>query len=287
MSKIDKEYVPSGRFSSRFEGEEQRQQKIDLSSILTEPVRLDVYKNDVVVVRQLQRPMNNDGKKGGNKKKITKLSKRSLGRLAFVASNTDVQFGVMVTLTYPMEFETRGKVVKKHLQRMLKMLVRRFDCKHLWFMEFQKRGAPHFHVLLSINEYKLFDIRWLAKSWYKIVNSGDIKHILAGVRIAKIRKKDGAMRYIVSYATKPEQKIVPWFYTDCGRFFGYSKGVAPTCKGSISVMSEEDMISKLGTWEYKDKIVGKFVSVLYNAAKFTVLEDGKNDSIDCNGFDIK
>ncbi|GAH86880.1 unnamed protein product, partial [marine sediment metagenome] len=56
----------------------------------------------------------------------------------------------MVTLTYPAVFPKNGKVVKKHLNVMLKWLKYRLPAKnYLWFFEWQRRGAPHVHILLE------------------------------------------------------------------------------------------------------------------------------------------
>lgn len=40
-----------------------------------------------------------------------------------------------------------------------------------------------------------------------------------------VRDQNGAIKYVVSYATKPRQKVVPDAYRDVGRFWGVSRGV--------------------------------------------------------------
>ena len=88
-------------------------------------------------------------------------------------------------------------------------------------MEFQERGACHFHVLIdgAIDEHEL------KRMWYEIVGSGDPRHLKHGAHISPIRSLGGFKRYMVDYLTKEEQKQVPWFYENAGRFWGYSRSL--------------------------------------------------------------
>lgn len=88
-------------------------------------------------------------------------------------------------------------------------------------MEFQKRGAPHFHGIIS-KEVKEEELK---KEWYKIVNSNDPKHLVHGAHISAIRSTDGYAHYLTSYLTKEEQKFVPPEFQDVGRFWGYSRSL--------------------------------------------------------------
>ena len=62
----------------------------------------------------------------------------------------------------------------------------------------------------------------LAKMWFKIVGSGDLKHLKRGVHVAPIRSKDGMAKYFATYLSKQEQKHVPIEYQNVGRFWGSS-----------------------------------------------------------------
>ncbi len=90
-----------------------------------------------------------------------------------------------------------------------------------WFMEFQERGACHFHILADkeINEDEL------KRMWYEIVGSKDKRHREHGAHISPIRKTEAFKRYLASYLTKEAQKTVPYFYHDCGQFWGYSRSL--------------------------------------------------------------
>lgn len=217
-------------------------------------VGIRIYAKDVVVVRQGRLHPGNHGtapKRGA----ITMLSKKSRQRLAFVANNTSVTFRTMVTLTYPREYPTDGKTIKKHLNAFLVWARRRFaKPSYLWFLEFQKRGAPHVHILLDYPLPQAEAGRRLlfgevSAQWYKVVGSGDKRHLLAGTRCERIRKPDGAARYCLKYAYKTEQKCVPDGYRDIGRFWGCSRDVQPSVPRVIPI-DEGTVRAVLADWDY-------------------------------------
>jgi len=183
------------------------------------------------------------------------LSKKSRQRLAFVANNTRVVFKTMVTLTYPGEWSKDGKEVKKHLHAFLVWCRRYFvSPSYLWFLEFQKRGAPHIHMLLDSPLPQLTNARTkiyydVACQWYKIVGSGDLRHRTAGTRCERIRKPDGAARYCLKYAYKTKQKCVPEPYRNVGRFWGCSRDVPPA-EIRIWPMDELSVRTVLEGWEF-------------------------------------
>lgn len=229
--------------------------------------RMEVYKNDVrlTYTQESKRPTS------GGKKKQKMLSAKSVKRLAFYAQNTGVQFTDFLTLTYPRDFPTNGKEVKRHLNTFLSWLrSANSGLEYLWFLEFQKRGAPHFHIMVNVDmvsRKKEVSIRW-----YETVQSGDVKHLKAGTNTQRIRKSDGAARYTAKYASKQYQKVVPDDYRDVGRFWGCSSGVPPKPEQTfdISGMTGEQIqeaFRVLG-WEYYESLT-KPLSILYNASKFT------------------
>lgn len=183
------------------------------------------------------------------------LSKKSRKRLAFVANNTTVVFRTMLTLTYPKEYPTDGKTVKAHLNTFLTWCRRYFiSPSYLWFLEFQKRGAPHIHILLDYPLPRDPDKRvvlfyTVARKWYETVGSGDVSHRAAGTRCERIRKPDGAARYCLKYAYKTEQKCVPEQYRNVGRFWGCSRDVTPK-EPLIIPMDEGSVRGVLVDWEY-------------------------------------
>lgn len=173
-------------------------------------------------------------KGGGNRKKITEWSRKSRARCETHIRNVpEGAIGSFLTLTYPDEYTTDGKQVKKHLDLMIKQLKRYGLDSGIWFLEFQKRGAPHFHLFLP--DYKSYLSEKIALSWCRIVGSGDSKHLdfhlgkLSGRHCyEKMHKPHAASYYASKYAIKCEQKEVPEEYQNVGRFWGYWGEMKPS-----------------------------------------------------------
>jgi hypothetical protein len=193
--------------------------------------------------------------------------------LAFVANNTDVTFRTMITLTYPAEYPGDGAAVKKHLQRFLKWIKKETNgCQYLWFLEFQDRGAPHIHILITypVPKYRRHRVLWYARiatRWYQIVDSGDTNHRKAGTRTEALRSPEGGSHYAVKYAYKMRQKKVPEGYQRCGRFWGHSKGVAPKKRESFR-MTEDDVRGVLEGWKYEPPDEMPVWRVLFDQAMY-------------------
>ena len=165
----------------------------------------------------------------------------------------------MITLTYPGDWETvapDGKTVKKHLRTLQKRYERTWGEKlaGVWKLEFQRRGAPHFHLLMRPPQGTaaipgarargdrlvgagLDFKRWLSEVWADIVAHPDPeerrRHRLAGTgidwneglkasdprRVAVYFTKHG------SFSAKEYQHCVPEAWQEPGkgpgRFWGY------------------------------------------------------------------
>jgi hypothetical protein len=73
-----------------------------------------------------------------------------------------------------------------------------------WKIEPQKRGAPHFHLLVRfVGQIELKALRiWMSENWYEVVGSGDVKHLLAGTRVEQVNSWNGVMVYAAKYMGK-------------------------------------------------------------------------------------
>jgi hypothetical protein len=116
---------------------------------------------------------------------------------------------LLVTLTYPAKFPT-----PRRAKQQLKAALRRFlgenpDACGWWKLEPQKRGAPHFHLLIFMPEAVdvLRERRWWAANWYEVVGSGDQKHRAAGTACEKIRTWNGVASYAAKYIGKPVKDL--------------------------------------------------------------------------------
>lgn len=181
------------------------------------------------------------GRPRGDRKAATRLSYRSLLHMVHKIRNCRVIFRSLLTLTYPEDFPNDGRLVKKQLDRFLKAFRRRYGKRpYAWFLEFQDRGAPHFHMLTDIEGWEI-DREWLARTWARIVDGGGkCYRVHAHVKQWEvIRKKDGAVRYVAKYAKKQKQKIVPLGYDNVGLFWGTSYDVKAEAVEVIEMDAEE------------------------------------------------
>ena len=196
------------------------------------------------------------------------FSWKSRRRLAFVAANSPVRFTSMLTLTYPRHFPSDGRTVKRHLNTFLTALRRAHPAvEYLWFIEFQKRGAPHFHVLMRGIRVHSATQKWCSSTWYRICDTGDERHLRAGTRLECIRVPNGAARYAVKYAYKMRQKTVPPDYRNVGRFWGHSRAVKPVPNGTFRC-TEDDIVGALESegwpWLRSDTL---HYNTIYSAAE--------------------
>jgi len=151
---------------------------------------------------------------------------------------------VFTTLTYPKEFPADGRRVKRHLGAFRRRFERRYGKQGVvWKLEFQARGAPHFHLLLSLPaSVDLVQFRaWLSAAWFEIVGSGDLKHLSAGTQAAIADTDCG--RYfaygVKSMGSKEYQNQVPEGFEKVGRFWG-AWNISPEWRGAE--ITERDFV---------------------------------------------
>lgn len=146
--------------------------------------------------------------------RLARLSREALGKAHFL------------TLTYPADFPAPDDhdVYKNHLRVMGQAMCREFgeDFSAVWKLEFQKRGAAHYHVIAFGAGEDVDRVRqWVKLRWYEIVGSGDEKHLRAGTQVDQARSVAGAMSYLCKYIAKEDQTR-PGNFT--GRYWGVWNG---------------------------------------------------------------
>jgi hypothetical protein len=112
------------------------------------------------------------------------------------------------TLTYPAEWIWDAKLWKRHLKIFSQRFLRRWSTAgFIWKLEFQQRGAPHFHPFVwGIPDDQLREFRhWLSDVWNEIAGDGDPNHLLAGNSVERMRNPGAAIRYVSGYASKTDQ----------------------------------------------------------------------------------
>ncbi len=182
----------------------------------------------------------------GTRSEIFEFSEKSASRLCEASHEATAELkqqgikpGFMLTLTYPGDWRSvapDGRAVKRHLDKMERRLKRYFkrldmDFSALWFLEFQKRGAPHFHLIMWGAHLTLSDSQLRAAqtdlriAWAEVVGHADPihheRHKRRGVGFERMRK--GHLGYAAKYAKKMQQKAVPDEFANVGRFWGFWK----------------------------------------------------------------
>lgn len=144
--------------------------------------------------------------------------RRLMRKIASVDREAVGDTPIFVTLTYPGEWPADPQEWKKHLDTFGKRLLRRYPAAcAIWKLEPQKRGAPHFHlIVLNVPHV---DKHWLAHAWYEIVDSGDVRHLRAGTRVESIRTWRGCMAYASKYTAKVIEELPPG-WERVGRMWG-------------------------------------------------------------------
>jgi hypothetical protein len=183
---------------------------------------------------------------GGARSCVTGFSWASRRRL--LRAIGAIQWGAVgsrwfLTLTYPAVFPTDGRECKRHLDIFRRRLCRKYGrpLVLVWKMEFQRRGAVHFHILLpAVAGVALVDFqRWCSQAWYEVVQSGDAAHLLAGTNVQEA--VSDCSRYM-AYALKEKdsQNDVPPEFTNPGRFWGIW-GFRPEWCGAL--LTEKEFVS--------------------------------------------
>jgi len=146
-----------------------------------------------------KRPAND----GGGIRGLATFSKNSRRRLMQTICKMERgNIPLFVGLTYPSIFPTDPTVYKNHIEYFYDRLERKFkNVGIIWRLEFQKRGAPHFHVFVWGVDYVSL-LRVVSRMWYETVGSGDPKHLEAGTRVEKLRSWRGAIGYAGKYLGK-------------------------------------------------------------------------------------
>lgn len=132
-----------------------------------------------------------------------------------------------VTLTYPGDdYSHNSKTWKRDLDTLFKRMKRKFPLSSaIWKLEPQKRGAPHFHLLVwGVNDDRVMAdlhlMQWLPAVWHTIVGSSQAAHLVRGVLVKSVWSWGGIQSYLSKYMSKlPEGELSSdWEYP--GRWWG-------------------------------------------------------------------
>lgn len=175
------------------------------------------------------------------KNDIQSFSKNSRSRLIKLFAQTSFRsYSKMyfLTLTYHEDFPQEFRAFKIQLDRFLKM-IRRLDSNlaWIWRLEFQERGAPHYHLVLfwSKKSPKVSELtlkNWVTKAWltHKACRCEDCQRY--STKLTELDTFKKGFNYVCKYSAKPDEKTKP---VNSGRIWGYSNNLEryPIKKDSI------------------------------------------------------
>ena len=198
--------------------------------------------------------------KGSGRKGIAKFSMKSRKRFyEFLQSiywdKYDQNRIFEITLTYHVKFPLDGKEVKKHIHSLRKNIMDKYpDTILIWKLEFQRRGAPHFHLIMiapcdiELGDYQYWNednqityydretkthhetgiagFRAYIQTRWNTITAESIEHFNSSIEVDHVRNPKGMPLYLAKYIAKEQkahseyQHIVPEQYKDVGRFWG-------------------------------------------------------------------
>jgi hypothetical protein len=152
---------------------------------------------------------------GGRRREIKGFSRASRRRLLrLTASINWDRFqakAYFLTLTYPDDWPDDPQIWKRNLDTLGKRLGRRYPGRSaIWRMEFQGRGAPHFHLILFLprpTRDTLGDLRsFVARAWYEVCGSICEEHLNAGTQVRQISSSK-RLKHDALYLAKTGEKL--------------------------------------------------------------------------------
>lgn len=191
----------------------------------------------------------------------TVQSVKSRLRAAYNLGNAECSWVAMITLTYR-EPPSDYAAVRADRERFLDRVRKRFGPTQIgWILEFQRRGAAHFHVWVGddcelgrrlVSEpvrerERKGTVRricrgpsadWIASAWIDIVGdtSERFRRFQSGGIVELMDHADGAGRYAAKEAAKRCQKEAPW---PVSQWWGMSRSLLPQARHRTSITVED------------------------------------------------
>ena len=160
----------------------------------------------------------------------------------------------MLTLTYPHDFPQEPETYHRHLDNFHRALDHQkhdaYGC--IWRLEFQKRGAPHFHILVvfrDTTDTARFRI-WARRVWFRVVGSNDVRHRAWGADVIPVWRRRGEesalMWYLIKYLGKESAE-----QSRTGRCWGEWGELATVVRAAVVFVNREawvDFCRRVRAW---------------------------------------
>jgi hypothetical protein len=174
-------------------------------------------------------------------KNIQSFNNRSVSNLLHICRNSGHKIKSSFCLTYHNNYPSYGRILKKHLHSFLVMLHELHKFQYIWVLEFQERGAPHFHFFVDVSSKNKKFHEDFAKIWNSITKESELHYafhmssrnffpwnMITGTYLSKV------------YMAKSNQKDVPENFKNVGRFWGCSRSMKPV---AVIISSVDDKIN--------------------------------------------
>ena len=140
---------------------------------------------------------------GSRRRMVDMMMGVAWGGLAVEDPRAVYSRALFVTLTYPGVFPDDWRDVKGDLEGF-EMRLRRSRWGFegvVWKLEYQKRGAAHFHLVVVFRRVvaAVAFQEWAGRAWFEVVGSGDRRHYDHGVHVTVVH---GGARGIMGYLCK-------------------------------------------------------------------------------------
>jgi len=122
-----------------------------------------------------------------------------------------------LTLTYHHGHERDGHSASVDRNLFLTNLRQQYPgCQYIWRIEPQRRGAPHFHVIvwfqIAQSDVELQDFTaYINRTWHRIADPNSAAHEKHGVRVDRASSYRKAFIYLTKYTAKDDDKS-DWNY---------------------------------------------------------------------------
>lgn len=161
---------------------------------------------------------------GGMRGVVMEFSKDSRKRLLRRTARLNATQGVFLTLTYPKRYPN-AKIAKSHLRAFLERMRRRFPkSSALWRLEFQERGAPHFHLVFFNIPFIPF---WQLRAWWSQIIRQYIDGQKPFVRINYLQGTKAVMSYVSKYVSKAESAASASLFNNGSYLHAVKSGAIP------------------------------------------------------------
>ena len=196
---------------------------------------------------------------GGLRGEITEFSKASRRRLMQLLNSInreEAPLPYFVTLTYHETWPKDRQGRKAHMDAFQKRLERALGkFAAVWRLEFQKRGAPHYHLLIFLppgalggdrgqdDHQRRYEVltklrNRVAFMWHEIAGYGSPEHFSAGTSVERVKSWRGVNSYAAKYMGKLEQ--LQEGAPSVGRFWGvWRRGMLPITYATHSLTTHE------------------------------------------------